>query len=230
MSNALTATTLSAAATARDTVISVTSATGIVAPTNNISQQLYLINPDTTMGELMNVVSISGTQITVARLSEYRQAFASGSAVVIGFSPANPWQGSGFFNTNPYGTLASGSEPAVPYINVVTGEQWLRSLTGVWVPGWNTPTSIKGVTTAVASANGAILPSGPLFHVTGTNTVTSFTVPVGFAGGSFQTINDAAWQTTAGNNIGSTTTAVATEVTTWVYDSDAGKFYASVGV
>jgi hypothetical protein len=67
-----------------------------------------------------------------------------------------------------------------------------------------------------------------MFHMTGTNTITSFTVPVGFQyAGCMVVVADAAYQTTAGNNIGTTVTGVATENILWCYDRAAGLWYAA---
>ena len=220
----LTQTTLSGAITAAATTIRVASATGISAPTNGVAQELYIIDPDGIVGELMSVQSVSGTTVTVSRLYQFKSAHANGSIVVIG---TNSSLDMSFFGTNPSGVIAAADVPSVPYINVVTGQQWLRGLSGVWVSGWNNPSSIKGVTAAVASAAGAITPSGPLFHVTGTAAVTGFTIPVGFSGGSFTIIPDGAFTWTTAGNIAVAGTAVVNRALTFTWDSNAGKFNPS---
>ncbi len=225
MSIALTQTTLSGAVSKSANFLPVAANTGITAPVNNISQKIYVINPNTTKGELMTVVSVSGTQIGVSRLDEFRQGFISGAIVVIGVSPASPWVTS-FHEFNPVGAVTAAEVEVTPWINAVTGEQWLRGTDGLWVSGWNNPTSIKGLTTDVASFAGFVLPTGPLFHMTGSAAVTGITIPVGFSGGSFTTINDAAWTWTKTNNLGDAGTAVALETTTFTWDSKLGLFYA----
>ncbi len=95
-----------------------------------------------------------------------------------------------------------------------------------WVPGWNNPAR-SAVTAAVASVAGATLPSGPLFHMTGTNAITSFTMPVGFTVGSFTVIADDAFTWTATNNLGDAGTAVALSTITFTWDAAAGKWYSS---
>lgn len=224
MALTLTQTTTSGAVAIGDNVINVASATGISAPTNQLTQKLYLINPETTRGELVTVTSVSGTQIGIARLDKFRQAFLSGSIVIIGsttqYFPS-------FFEFDPVGVVAAVDVPAVPWINVDNGNQWLRSVDGLWIPGWNNPTNIKGVSATVASAASAILPSGPIFHVSGTAAVTGFTIPVGFSGGSFSIIPDGNFTWTTAGNIGLAGTAVTGRVLVFTWDSNAAKFYPS---
>ncbi len=224
MSVTLTQTTLSGALSIKGNVANVASATGIVGPTNQLTQKLYLINPETARGELVDVVGVSGTQITLARLGGFRQAFVSGAIVVIGSSVQyNP----SFFGFDPVGAVAAVDVPAVPFINVVNGNQWLRSVDGLWIPGFNNTSQAAGVSTAVASAAGAVTPSGPLFHITGTEAITGFTIPVGFTGGSFTVIPDAIFTWTSAGNIALAGTAVVNRSLTFTWDSNAGKFTPS---
>ena len=97
----------------------------------------------------------------------------------------------------------------------------------MWVAGFNNPEPNKGPTAAVASAAGAILPSGPLFHVTGALAVTGFTIPVGFAGGSFVVIPDGAFTWTTAGNIAVAGTAVVNRALTFTWDSSVSKFNPS---
>ena len=56
MSTALTSTTLAGALNNQTSQMTVASASGIYAPANGgINQKLYVINPETTKGELMDV-------------------------------------------------------------------------------------------------------------------------------------------------------------------------------
>lgn len=218
----LTQTTLTAAINTRQNLLNVASATGILAPTYNINQQIYVINPNSLKGELMLVTAVSGTAISVSRLDEFKQSFATGSIVLIGqLSQAQPM---GFQARNPFGAPATFPADPLPWVNTVTGEQWLQGVGNIWVPGWNNP-QLPGVTAAVASAAGLILPSGPLFHVTGALAVTGFTIPVGFAGGKFTIIPDGTFTWTTANNIGLAGTAVVSKALTFIYDSNAAKFY-----
>jgi hypothetical protein len=208
----LTQTSTSAAVAANDTVISVSSATNILAP-NTLSGE---------PGESMRVFSISGTRITVARNSGGKAtAHASGAMVLVG-------EPNWFYGSDPSGSCVTASTFVTPYVNTENGRQWLCStVTLTWVPGFQNTSTAAGVTTLVASAAGAILPSGPLFHVNGTAAITDFTIPVGFNGGSFCIIADAAYTTTATNKIAFASTGVAGKVQCWAYDTAAAKFYAS---
>lgn len=237
MSSAIAQTTLSGSINQNATTLTVASATDITAPVSNFQQVIYVINPGQTKGELMNVVGLNGTQVAVARNSLFRQSFYTGAIIMIAPAPtaSAAWGGNlngGFFETDPVGDPSvSGSYPGAPvvtpWLNTTNGLQWLQDVNGIWQPGWNNPGSVSGPTAAVASAAGAILPSGRLFHVTGTAAVTGFTIPVGFAGGSFVIIPDGNFTWTAAGNIGVLGTAVTSRVLTFQYDTNAAKFYPS---
>jgi len=89
---------------------------------------------------------------------------------------------SGFFQQDPpQFSTCSATVPVYPWVNVLTGAQWLCStITNTWVPGFNNPLALvsPGPTTAVASAT-TITPSGPFFHLTGTTSITTITAPIG---------------------------------------------------
>ncbi len=219
MSLTLTQTTTSGAVAANANVITVASATGIVGPTNQLVQKLYIINPETQRGELVTVNSVSGTQIGISRLDEFRQAFKSGSTVQ--YFPS-------FFEFDPVGVVAAVDVPAVPWINVINGNQWIRSVDGLWVPGFNNQSRVLGVSAAIASAAADLLPSGPMFHVSGTNAITGITIPVGFTGGQIVIIPDGNFTWTTAGNIALAGTAVTGRVLVFTYDSNAAKpFYPS---
>lgn len=227
MSTALTQTTLSAAISNSASVITVASATGITAPVNNIPQQLYLINPETTRGELVNVTAVSGTQVNIARVSLFRQGFISGAVVVIGPSPANPYL-QAFQEFDPVGAVTAAQVQVTPWINAVNGNQWLRSVDGLWIPGFNNNSQSLGISATVASPAGALTPTGPMFHVSGTNAVTGITIPVGFTGGVITIIPDGNFTWTTAGNIALAGTAVTGRVLQFRYDSNAAKpFYPS---
>lgn len=230
MSIALTSTTLAGALNNQSNQLTVASGAGIYAPANGgISQKIYVINPETTRGELMDVIAINGVAVTVTRNSLFRQAFVNGAYVVIGQSPGNEAIGLGpsFFEYDPVGSVSAVNVPITPWINVTNGNQWLRSVDGLWVPGFGNKTAGPGVTDAVASLAGATLPSGPLFHVTGNNAITGWTLPVGFTGGSFTVIPDGTFTWTTAGNIALAGTAVVNRNLTFVWDSNVGKFTPS---
>ncbi len=237
MSSSITQTTLSGSINQNATTLTVASATNITAPVSNFQQMIYVINLGQTKGELMSVVGLNGTQVSVARNSLFRQSFYTGAIIVIAPAPTTSpnWGGNlngGFFETDPVGDpTVAGSYPGAPvltpWLNVTNGLQWLQDVNGIWQPGWNNPGSVSGPTTLVSSAAGAILPSGRLFHVDGTAAVTGFTIPVGFAGGSFVIIPDGNFTWTTAGNIGLLGTAVTGRALTFTYDTNSGKFYPS---
>ncbi|MGA3015928.1 MAG: hypothetical protein ABSF62_02330 [Bryobacteraceae bacterium] len=136
----LTQTTLSAKIADTSTkVITLTSATGVSAPTmpsiqaNNLGSVLYIDR------ELMDVQAVNGTYITVRRAagSTKAKAHASGALVFIGtpnqFFVAPPSAGGG----DPGGACTRTSETVLPYINVTTGNI-SDCLGGQWVVGVRT--------------------------------------------------------------------------------------------
>lgn len=243
MANTITQTNLAADASTVDNILNVVSATGISAPTGGFAQKLYIINPDSCHGELVDVTAVNGTFVQVSRLDKFKQPLRGpsgnggvGATVLIAPSAQQSalYNGpltTGFQEFNPVGgsTAPQSSGALQPWLNVDSGEQWLySSLLRVWVPGWNNPKGVKGLTAAVASVAGFLTPSGPLFHVTGALAVTGITAPIGFSGGSFTVIADGAFTWTAANNIGATGTGVVGKTVTFTYDSNVGKWYASI--
>lgn len=224
--NTMYSTTLSSAVTATDNVINVTSATNMVAPGTGSSSaptgsQLYVVAPGNPRGETMFVRSISSTAITVTRgRTGIRSGFPSGSLVL--FGPPT-W----FKDYDPSGSCTAANTFVTPWVNVLTGAQWLCStITLSWVPGWQNPLP-PGATAAVASVAGATAINGPLQHITGTNAITSFTMGVGWNGSGFCVIPDAAFTTTATNNILKASTAVAAKTLCWAYDNTNAGFTPS---
>lgn len=226
----LTFTTLSTATTSSANTVTVGSATGITAGT-------VIWVEDGTVGrsEAMFVVSISGTSAVVQRGydSTIPRAHLSGIAVIAGPPSA-------FTENEPAGACTATNQPYTPLINLQTGNQWLCStVTSSWVPGFFNQSAAAGVSLAVASVAGATKPSGPLFHVTGTNAITAWgsSTTVGLAGGGgshtdvvgapFCVIPDAAFTTTATNNIAIASTAVANKIMCFTFDQTNKKYVAS---
>lgn len=213
------------------TTINVASATGITAG----QSMLYVEDGTGGPGEAMFVNAVSGTVIGVTRGYAHTggNAHISGALVFIG--PPNAFQ-----VYDPAG-LAPGASCAntayTPWINTQTGNQWICStITNAWVPGFFNIDSAAGVTTAVASVAGATNPSGPLFHVTGTNAITAWgsSTTVGLFGGggsatdtvgsSFCVIPDAIFTTTATNNIALASTAVVNKILCFTFDQTNKKY------
>lgn len=231
----LTATKLSAAVTSNSqTVFTVASATGIAANTT----VLWVEDGPGGNSEAVFVNSVSGTQISVTRGygGTVVNNHLSGSVVLAGAPPA-------FVSTDPSGSCTA-SQSYTPTINIVGGSnglkggnQWIcSSISGNWVPGFFNTQRPAGVTTAVASVAGATDPSGPLFHISGTNAITAWgsstSAGLGDGGGSatqpygapFCVIPDAAFTWTATNNIATAGTAVANLVICFTFDGTAKKY------
>lgn len=229
--NVLTATSLAAAITTSSaTSLRVVSATNIVAN----STILYFEDGYGGNPEAVFVNSVSGTTIGVTRGYNGTQAnpHLTATPVLVG----NPTQ---FFQTDPSGACTA-SLSVTPYVNILTGRQWIcSSVLGAWVAGYFNDAKNAGVTTAVASVAGATNPSGPLFHVTGALAITAWgsstTAGLGAGGaGSTQAIGaqfcvipDAAFTTTATNNIALASTAVINKLLCFTYDSTNKKYVPS---
>jgi hypothetical protein len=226
--NVLTATSLAAAITSSSaTSLRVASATNIVAN----STVLYFEDGFGGNPEAVFVNSVSGTTIGVTRGYNGTQAnpHLSGTPVLVG-SPSQ------FAQTDPSGSCTA-SLSVTPYVNILSGRQWIcSSISGSWVAGFFNESRQAGVTTAVASVAGATNPSGPLFHVTGTNAITAWgsstTAGLGAGGGSasqpygapFCVIPDAIFTWTATNNIATAGTSVVNLEVCFTFDGTAKKY------
>ena len=207
--NTLVQTSLSAAITQNQTVFSVGSATGIVAPTNAVAgSALYVVDVGQVLGELMNVQSISGTSLTVSRTGSRAKPHLSGAMVLVATAPN--W----FQTKDPSGSCVTASTYVTPYLNINTGAQWLCSAkTLAWIPSWGNPLSaIQGQVndaSATASVGGTTAISGPVTHISGTNAITAFGMPIGWQGNAFCIIPDAAYTTTTGGTTVASTRVMA---------------------
>lgn len=229
---ALNQTRLSAAVTSSSTrTVVVVSATGITAP-STAQTYIYVDN------ELMFVNNVSSTTLTVQRGAggTTAQPHISGARVLAGPPAA-------FVAYDPSGACTNGQGLFLysPIVSYKDGLQWLCStVTGEITPGFgNGPPSNADVTTAVASVAGATNPSGPLFHVTGTNAITAWgssttAGAVGMGGGSsdaqgepFCVIPDAIFTTTATNNIALASTAVVNKLLCYTWDGTNKKYVPS---
>jgi hypothetical protein len=232
----LTFTSFSAAgADSKTTSVVVASATGITAGTSVLFVEDGTGGSSIGSGELLAVTSVSGTTIGVQRGSggSIANPHISGALVIVG--PPNA-----FVAIEPSGACTASKTLYTPMVNYKTGNQWLCStVTNSWVPGFFNTSAASGVTAAVASVAGATNPSGPLFHITGTNAITAFgsSTTVGVAGGggsktdvagaSFCIIPDAIFTTTATNNIALASTAVVNKLLCYVFDQTNKKYVPS---
>jgi hypothetical protein len=249
--NLIVQTTLSAAVTAPATattpnvygLVQVASATGIVSyqlnPTATLNvQNLWVLYVDR---EEMAVIQANGTSLYVIRgyNSTIATSHASGSMVLYGKAA---W----FYNTDPgaspqFQGVSGGTactvagQFAFPWVNVRTGGMWACSPTTLtYVPWFSNPFSPLASADfgTVASVAGATAVAGPFFRISGTNAITSFTLPVGFnntatGAGSFCVYPTAAFTTTATNNIASATTAVVGKTLCFTWNASTSKLSAS---
>jgi hypothetical protein len=223
--------------------VTLASCTGIAAPIlpGTPSSIIYVGT------EAMGVFSVNSTScvLTVNRGYLGTQAAPHPSGDMVLYGPnyaATIAQGgnilpSGLFQQDPArGSACTASNtPTTPWVNVLTGSQWLcSSLTNSWVPGFGNPLVpvLSEVTASVASVAGATLPSGPLFHVTGTNAITSWTVPVGCnatatGGCQFTIIPDAICTWTSAGNIALGGSCVVNKALTFLWDAKNSKWIPS---
>jgi hypothetical protein len=217
---ALVATTLTAAIAAGQRTVALASLTGMV-----VGNEIFF-GP----GDASKILSINTPGLTVTtsvRGAAGTKSFAhvSGTMVLTGPGPA-------FVGYDPAGTCAAGQGLFLytPVINLTTGRQWLCDILGNVAPGFGNTDVPAHTTAAVASAAGVVLPTGPLFHITGALAITGFTIPVGFdpkGGGNICVIPDGAFTTTTAGNIAKASTGVVGVVDCWTWDSNTAKFYPS---
>lgn len=197
---------------------------------------LYTEDGNGGPGEAMFVNQIiNTTTISVTRGYNSTLATPHISGTLVLFGAPNL-----FYTIEANGACSSTAILVTPYVNIRSGNQWLcSSISGQWVPGFFNSQNPAGVTVAVASVAGATLPSGPLFHVTGALAITAWgsTTAIGAlgAGGSatsvtgapFCIIPDAAYTTTATNNIAVASTGVINKVQCWTFDQTNKKYVPS---
>ena len=215
---ALVQTTLGSLITQGQNTFTLGSVTGITAGTIGVSTDLYVDR------ELMIVLSVNTTTkvVTVSRGQGGTQASGHANSAMVLYGPPNAFQ-----VFDPEGACVTANTAYTPWVNVRNGYQWLCStVTLSWVAGFNNLGSLQ-VTKAVASAAADVLPTGPLFHITGTTTgITGFTIPVGFEKGKICAISDSGtWTTTTGsgaNNFAIGVTGTQYLTFCWTYDKVTG--------
>lgn len=228
------------------TTIQVTSATGISATAAYNGQTAnYPTGSDIYVDrELMQVISVNGTVLTVVRgINGTVAASHRKGAMVLAGNPSwfyvNDPGGSGGFNGVVGDSCVLANVVATPRVNVRTGAQVIcSSISLTYVPGFNNPLVpiASGVTAAVASAAGAVTPSGPLFHITGALAITGFNIPVGcsantvatLGGCAFSVIPDGTFTWTSAGNIAIAGTAVVNKVITFIWDATNKKWVPNV--
>jgi hypothetical protein len=228
--------------TSYQTTVNLTSATGVSVAVNG--QPVTFIYVDQ---ELMGVMTLLTGQTTVYSVLRAQQgtklsAHVSGAMVLIEtVSPQfGGYQGSGGFQqTDPPngGACTATNTNATPWINIITGYQWLcSSITGTWVSGFNNPFAgdFSGQTATVAAATGAVLPTGALFVISGAGAISGFTIPVGcnataVGACSFTVIAAAGstWTWTAAGNIMTAGTGTAGHTFVFTWSASLQKFVPS---
>lgn len=178
---AITVTTLSAAVLLTDTVVNVTSATGITAPNYQIGNPLAGISGGVTYllieQEMMKVTGVAGTVISVARgeLGSQASAHTNASIVTAGL-------------TTDFPAFSPAEQTAVPAL----------------------PLKFQGFSGVVASAAAITAPSA-FFHVSGTTQITTMAPPAGYEqGGEINIVFDAASSWATGGAVSGTVGAPGT--------------------
>jgi len=195
-----------------------------VGATTNITSgtsRLYILDKGGQgRGELTGIVTVVSSGIlNIPRGSQFRSPHVAGSVAVI-INSAQALQ-----NYDPVGSCTAANTLFTPWINQANGYQWYCSTkTGAWVPGFNNPNP-KSPTADVASVAGLTVVTSPLFHVTGTNAITGWTLPATFNGGEFCTIPDGAYTTTNATNIAIASTATAGRLLCFQWSSADTKWY-----
>lgn len=141
------------------TFIQVASSTGIVGINPNLGITASQPNQTAVMvdGEVMLVIAVNGTTITVARGQQGTQSTPHASGAVVWI--AKPFY---FHRTDPSGSCTAAQIVASPWVNVFDGRFFVcDATTGVWQPVF----SSGSITPAATSA--AIQTAGQTFTVTG---------------------------------------------------------------
>jgi hypothetical protein len=219
--NTLTGTTLGAAVTNSATLVQVAATTGIsTSPNVGYNTAIYVDQ------ELMTVLNVNGLVLTVARGQSGTRAAAHASGAVV-YAGRPTW----FYPNDPApGPCVLANVIATPWINVRTGNHWQCSGTLlVWVPGFGNPGNSGipvNISTTVTAATATPI-SGPLFKLTGSTTITSFTIPVGGVGYGFCMIPDSTNTVSTGNNIALGSTLVVNKTECYTWDAGASKYVPS---
>lgn len=127
--NTLVQTTTAASMTQTQNFISLTSATGVVAPSNIVAgSSLFIQEIGQPGGELATVQSLSGNIANIARDTSRAKSHTNGASVWIASAP-------NWFNfVDPMGTCTTALTFVTPYLNVQTGRRYTCDpVTGTWV-------------------------------------------------------------------------------------------------
>lgn len=228
--------------TTYQTTVSLTSATGVTIAANG--QPVTFIYVDQELMGIQTLLTGQTTIFTVLRAQQGTKLSAHASGAMVLIQTVSPQfggqQGSGGFQaTDPPigGACTAANTNATPWVNIITSAQWLcSSVTGTWVAGWNNPFAgdFSGQTATVPAGAGVVLPTGPLFIISGAGAITGFTVPTGCnataAGSCTFTVIAAAgstWTWTAAGNIMTAGTGTAGHLFQFTWSASLQKFVPS---
>jgi hypothetical protein len=215
----VTSTTIASPLSLTNTVVAVTSATGIT-----VTPQTMLFVSGMNDHELMNVVAVNGTNITVQRAINGTLQSAHNTGATLWVGPPAQFQ----VNGPPGGQCQATLVPYLPWIDVNTGLTY--DCLGVTTAGQWTATNdlafpVLGST--VASPAGLLTATGTTFTVSGTNAITGINVPNGWAAGMcLYVIPSGAFTWTTATNIGLAGTAVANKLIVFCWNGT--KWFPSV--
>lgn len=223
------------------TTLSLASASGIQVAALG-TQPVTYVYVDQELEGVISLVTGQTTIFNVLRAQGGTKAAYHNSGVMALIGTTTPqfggFAGSGGFqqvDAPLNGGCNAANTAYTPWINVLTGAQWICStLTNTWAPGWVNPLASPATwiqTGTVASAAGAVTPSGPYFNISGTSAITGFNIPVGFdttRGGCFTVKPTGIFTWTSAGNIqtAGTVTATSTPVT-FCWDAAALKWVPS---
>ena len=212
-------TSLAAALDGVQSLVNLTSGTGVVAPSNAAPGTMLYVG----MEGMLVTGNPSGTIFSVVRGAAGRvQPHNSGDLVWTASTSAGAYIG---YDPGPGGCVAA-NQATLPVINTQNGKVW-TCRNGLWASLTDGFQANNVISASVPSAAGYITPSGSLFHVTLTNAITGFNTPVGFQTGGFCIIPDGAFTTTNANNIAIASTAVVGRTLCYSYDPATAKWYPS---
>src|SRR6266702_1118633 len=174
-----------------DQVVFLASVTGINAPALPGSPVSIIYIGREAMGVFTVNTSLKSVGVLRGYLGTQAAPHPSGDMVLISapYSVTQAFGGnptpSGFFQQDPNyaSTCTAANTPTTPWLNVLTGAQWVCSaLTNTWAPSWDNPLSNPSswIQTGTVASAATIVPTGPYFNISGTTAIVTITLPVGF--------------------------------------------------
>lgn len=219
----LPSTTTSTAITASQKVFSVASATGFSGPL--LAQSQGGVGSSTVANqtvvlvdrEIMDIVSVTGTSITVRRGTRGTAAVAHNSGAKATVGPAG-----NFADSDQFGACTRSVLAYVPFINTKTGEAF-DCVNSLWA-GYRG----RSVGANIASAS-TVAPIGHVTHITGTTAINTITVPpfCPANGCVIYFVPNAAYTLGTSGNVAIASTGAVGQVQTLVYDAGTSKWYPS---